>query len=74
MDDVEIIWVFRPDDPTRQGRTERLPRDLAGIKVSEGLARYAPVKQAVPEPGPGPEPEEAPKKRVPAQGKASAQS
>ncbi len=40
--DVEVVWVFRPDDTSKQGKKEWLAPDLAALKVSEGLARYAP--------------------------------
>lgn len=46
---VEVVWAYRPDDRSKQGKTEVLPRDVARQKVSEGLARYAPARPAEPD-------------------------
>jgi hypothetical protein len=39
-DGVDVVWAYRPDDRSKQGKTETLPRDVADMKVREGLARY----------------------------------
>jgi hypothetical protein len=45
-DGVEVVWAYRPDDRSKQGKTETLERDVADMKVREGLARYAEAKPA----------------------------
>lgn len=44
VDGVEIEWVYRPDDRSKQGKRETLPKDVAALKVREGLAKYPPAK------------------------------
>jgi hypothetical protein len=46
---AEVVWVFRPDDPRRQGKRETLPADLARLKVAEGLAKWPPAPKPEPE-------------------------
>lgn len=50
MDELEVVWSYRPDDRSKQGKKEKLPADLARMKVREGLAVF---------PKPKPEPVEA---------------
>lgn len=38
MDELEVVWAYRPDDRSKQGTSEFLPADLAKMKVREGLA------------------------------------
>lgn len=40
-DGVKITWAYRPDDRSKQGKTESVPADVAAMKVREGLAFYA---------------------------------
>lgn len=49
-DELKIVWSYRPDDRSKQGKTQSLPADLAKLKVKEGLAVW-------PKPEPEPEPE-----------------
>jgi hypothetical protein len=41
---VEVVWVFRPDDPSQHGKSGWLAPDVARMKVSEGLAKWPLVK------------------------------
>jgi hypothetical protein len=54
VDELEVVWAYRPDDRSKQGKSERLPADLARMKVAEGLAVW-------PKPKPEPAEVEAPK-------------
>jgi hypothetical protein len=38
VDGVKVRWSYRPDDRSKQGTEEVLPRDLARQKIREGLA------------------------------------
>ncbi len=45
---VEVIIAFDPDDMTRNGTTDRLPRPRAQQLVNEGRARWVNAADAAP--------------------------
>lgn len=50
---VEVVWAYRPDDRSKQGKREWLARDVAEMKVREGLARWVGTRfsdEPMPEP------------------------